>query len=704
MRLVLDVENSVTHQSFVNHEGEKKEWVDLTPYHPDNFLVSVGLGKNPTQAPEDTECLFFQHNTHQPTPDGAEILQNSLDETDLLICHNAKHDLAWLQECGFVYNKELYCTQIAEYLLCRAVKKSLKLDALAKEYDLPLKKSEMIEYYLANKIGFEDIPPDVVEEYGRGDVHTTACLFNKQQERFKMPTYAPLIGVLKMMCAFTPVLIELERNGVKIDREELDRIGKEYEKEAKDLDVELNKMIYSVMGDRPINLKSPDDKSMLLYSRKVTDKKTWKEVFNIGKDHLGNDKKRPYMSKSQFNKIVRSLTEVVYRQEAKHCDVCDGKKFIQRTKVNGDPFKNTSKCPGCEGKGMLYIDTHQKAGFKLAPASIQQTAAAGFTSNKDELEKLRGKASETAQVFLTKLERRNALTTYLSTYVGGIKRFTDGDGFLRASYNQTVAATGRLSCTQPNLMNFPRAKTFPVRKVFTTRFEGGNLLDSDQGQLEFRIAGFLSRCKDVRNDIDNHVDAHAFTRDTINAFDPSLPQINRQDAKVHTFKPLYGGMSGTPREVVYYEAFLDKYPGVKAWHEVLKKEVLNKGYLTIASGRQYAFPYARRLANGYVLGSTKIVNYPVQGFATADLVPLGVIAIWRRMKIVGVKSLLVLTVHDDIVSDIYPGEEEIMTQIHTEGLLDMQAMCQEFFGIDFDYPLEVESKIGKNWLEMETIE
>ena len=229
------------------------------------------------------------------------------------------------------------------------------------------------------------------------------------------------------------------------------------------------------------------------------------------------------------------------------------------------------------------------------------------------------------------------------------------------------------------------------------------MLKADYGQLEFRGAGYLSGCTIVRGDIDNGVDVHSYTRDTINAYD-NEPDITRQDAKSDTFKPLYGGMSGSPRQVNYYKSFLAKYSGVTAWHEKLKTEALTTKRVVLPSGREYAFPGAQRLQGGYVKGTTQIVNWPVQGFATGDLVPLGVLSVYRKMKArTDLKSVMMITVHDDLEIDVYPGEEEEVTKIITEGLLDLNAMCMEFYNLDFKYPLEVEVSIGPNLLDQDTI-
>ena len=148
---------------------------------------------------------------------------------------------------------------------------------------------------------------------------------------------------------------------------------------------------------------------------------------------------------------------------------------------------------------------------------------------------------------------------------------------------------------------------------------------------------------------------------------------------------------------------MEKYAGVTEWHERLKKEALGTKRIRLPSGREYSFPYAKRIAGGYVTGTTQIVNYPVQGFATADVVPLGLICLSDEMKERGLKSKLVLTVHDSVIIDVYPGEEDIMAHTAQSCLLCIDDMCMDYYGLEFDYPLSVEIKMGPNLLELDTI-
>ncbi len=264
----------------------------------------------------------------------------------------------------------------------------------------------------------------------------------------------------------------------------------------------------------------------------------------------------------------------------------------------------------------------------------------GFKTDKLTLIKMAKRGDQFLKVFVEKITRYSALESYLNTFVDGIKRHTTKKGFLYPSFMQTVTATGRLSSRNPNFQNQPRGNTFPIRKVIASRLEGGRIMEIDFAQLEFRTAVFLAQDKQGIEDIKNGVDVHQYTADIIGC--------SRQEAKAHTFKPLYGGMSGTENEKKYYTAFLKKYPDIKKWHEKLQDEAIRRKVITLPTGRQYAFPKAERMPWGGSSFSTQIKNYPVQGFATADIVPLACINIQKLLEENNTKSLLVNTLTDSI--------------------------------------------------------
>ena len=135
----------------------------------------------------------------------------------------------------------------------------------------------------------------------------------------------------------------------------------------------------------------------------------------------------------------------------------------------------------------------------------------------------------------------------------------DDHGFIHPEFMQCVTATGRLSSRNPNFQNMPRGSTFAIRKVVESRFDDGYIMEGDYSQLEFRVAGFLAKDKVVYDDVRNGTDVHAYTA--------SIIGCTRQEAKAHTFKPLYGGTTGTEDQKRYYNDFKDKYADIATWHE-----------------------------------------------------------------------------------------------------------------------------------------
>ena len=151
--------------------------------HFGNRLVSVGWKWLLNQ---DVNYQFFYHsemdNWYSST--AAEKVQNDLDEADVLVGQNIKFDITWLRACGFKYDGHLYDTMVAEYLRAKARKWSLSLESLAKRYNVKQKEVDLIAPYLKDKKTFYDIPADIVEEYGKGDVIATEQVAVKQLEAF----------------------------------------------------------------------------------------------------------------------------------------------------------------------------------------------------------------------------------------------------------------------------------------------------------------------------------------------------------------------------------------------------------------------------------------------------------------------------------------------------------------------------------------
>ena len=265
---------------------------------------------------------------------------------------------------------------------------------------------------------------------------------------------------------------------------------------------------------------------------------------------------------------------------------------------------------------------------------------------------------------------------------------------------QHRTSTGRFSGADPNMQNMPRGNTFPVKKVFISRWTDGQILEADFAQLEFRVAAFLGQDKVAIEEVSTGFDVHSYTAKVITEAGQT---ISRQEAKAHTFAPLYGasGFGRTPAEATYYKQFNDKYEGIAEWHNKLAKQALNEYVITTPSGRQFSFPDVQRKSNGTPTQFTQIKNYPVQSFATADIVPISLLYIDNKLK--DMQSCIVNTVHDSIVIDVHPTEVKQVIDIINETNNNLKTLIDKEWNIDFNVPLLLEAKIGYNWLDTKDV-
>jgi len=679
MKLTLDVENTTTERGGKLH---------LDPFEPTNSLTMVGMLSDRGEE----LIVTFDHNEVDATTDGHAIVQQWLDETTVLICHNAAYDLLWVWESGFTYDGAVFDTMLAEYVLQRGNKEPLSLEACAERYELETKKQDTLKEYFRKGYSTRDIPHDELSEYLSADLHATQQLADKLIYRLNTPADSGLRSTVDLTNQVCVTLARIYQRGFAVDLSKLDEVRNEFEQERADLEKALQSHVRNVMGDTPINLNSPEQLGWVIYGRKVIDKADWASKID------------PYMDDVSFRSMVSYGTERLYKTVAQQCHTCSGTGYVRKTKKNGEPFAKPSRCAECNTEGFLFIPSDTLAGFKFKPPSSKWLSANGFSTSKQNLELLeagaKSRGMDDAVDFLYKVRRLSAVDTYLSSFVEGIRNYTKQDGKLHVSLLQHRTSTGRFSGANPNMQNMPRGGTFPVKKVFVSRFDGGLVMEADFAQLEFRAAAFLSQDEVAIEEVSTGFDVHSYTAKVIT--DAGQP-TSRQDAKAHTFAPLYGatGFGRTKAEAAYYEHFNSKYKGVAAWHSRLAKEAIETQKITTPSGREFAFPDVVRKSSGRVSHFTQIKNYPVQSFATADIVPIALLHIEDLLK--GMQSCIVNSVHDSIVIDVHPDEEaQVINAIDsTNGkLLELITLR---WGIEFNVPLLLEAKIGPNWLDVKDI-
>ena len=678
MRLILDVENNVT---------KRNDKLHLDPFEPDNCLVMVGMKTDNWE-----RVVTFEHATEPPTPNGHKIVQEQLDKATCLVCHNVAHDLIWLWESGFEYEGIVFDTMLGEYILQRGQKKPLSLEQCAERYELDNKKQDTMKEYFKNGTLVSEIPHDELSEYLVYDLRATFDLANKIHRRL-MTTDYDLYDTVTHTNMVAVCLCRIYQRGFKVDLDKLDDVRKEFEKEKQDITNELSQQVQDLMGDRRINLNSPEQLSWVIYSRKPKDKAMWGNFFD------------PYMNKKDFVQAVDHHSEVVFKVSAKTCPTCRGRGYITKVKKDGTPFKKPNKCPNCNESGWLYEERpNQIAGLRFSPPTAKWVSANGFSTNKINLEILEHFAKRNnnmkAELFLKRVRRLSALETYLSSFVEGISTYTKTDGKLHVRLLQHRTSTGRFSGADPNMQNMPRGGTFPVKKIFVSRWEGGKILEADFAQLEFRTAAYLSQDASAMKEIEDGFDVHSYTAQVIT--DAGQP-TSRQEAKAHTFAPLYGatGFGRSQAEASYYEQFSSKYKGVAKWHKSLANEALETGRIKIPSGRSFAFPDVVRRGNGTVSFFTQIKNYPVQAFATADIVPL--VLMTMENMLLEMESCIVNTVHDSIVIDVHPDEVDVVLDLVNRINSQLKTLIDTRWQIDFNVPLKLDVKIGDNWLDTKDV-
>jgi DNA polymerase I-like protein with 3'-5' exonuclease and polymerase domains len=682
MRLVLDVENSVTKRNGKDH---------LDPFEPTNELVQVGMVNA-----DNTDELHIVNINHDEAKDtsgaGRKLVQDILDMTTLLIMHNAQHDLMWLWESGFKYDGAIYDTMLAEYVLDRGQRTALGLGACAERRNLEVQKDDTLKRYFKEGFNTNEIPLAELSFYLRFDLLTTAELYHAIEADYAKPESKSLHVIRDVTFRTCQTLTRMYMSGIKVDLQVLDGVRQEFEREKADIEDRLQRKVRELMGDTPINLNSPEQMSQVVFSVAMKHKSEWVELFNFTN------------TPQEFKDAVKANTETLYRTKAYTCPTCEGQGKTYKIKKDGTKFAKPNKCKDCDARGFKLEKTNIVAGLKFTAPNKGWVSANGFSTGKDNLDVLMSTAKnhgkDDAVAFLNDLKRLNAVSSYLSAFVDGIGSYTKGDGFLHVGLTQHITATGRFSGRNPNMQNMPRGGTFPVKKVFVSRFEGGQILEADFAQLEFRTAAYLAQDETAMEEIATGFDVHSYTAKVIS--DAGQP-TTRQQAKEHTFAPLFGatGYGRSKAEQAYYTHFVEKYKGIAAWHKNLAEEALRFNKITNISGRQYAFPDIKRRDNGMPTHFTMIKNYPVQGFATGDVVPVVLNKLHDLLQ--PLQSCVVNSVHDSMVVDVHPDETQQVLDIIGQLNSGINDLVEETYGVVMNVPLLLEAKIGPNWLDTKDV-
>lgn len=324
--------------------------------------------------------------------------------------------------------------------------------------------------------------------------------------------------------------------------------------------------------------------------------------------------------------------------------------------------------------------------------------------------------------FLEMLRTATKLSAQLSKTLDFFKGVVDEyDGQFHGVFNQVTTATHRLSSSGRRLLmqqftdsqgrakgksaqfqNLPRQ----FKDCLRPKEAGWLMGEVDGSQLEFRVAAYLGRDPVAISDIRNDTDIHLFTASVLNGVgveDVTKPM--RQAAKADTFKPLYGGQSGTVKQVEYYKAFRAKYSALYKEQTSWTHTVLNSKYLRTEWGMEYHFANTRMSQDGYIDNTASIFNYPVQTLATAEIVPVALVYLWHRLLVNDAKTTIVNTVHDSAIAEVAPGEERLWGRLSVQTFtLDVYEYLDRVYDLQFNVPLGVGISLGERWTSEDTVE
>ena len=336
---------------------------------------------------------------------------------------------------------------------------------------------------------------------------------------------------------------------------------------------------------------------------------------------------------------------------------------------------------------ILFDEMHMPGGKKTKT---------GYSTAAGVLEKL-----AVDYPFVQKILDYRQVTKLKSTYADGLADYIGPDGRIHGTFNQTITATGRISSTEPNLQNIPVRMELgrEIRKLFVPR-KGYLFIDADYSQIELRVLASMSGDENLIEAYREAEDIHAITASKV--FGVPLAEVTpelRRNAKAVNFGIVYGisafglsdNLSISRKEAAdYISSYFESYPQVKQFLDALVASAKETGYSVTAFGRRRPIPELK--AANFMqrqFGERVAMNAPIQGTA-ADIIKIAMIRVDRRLRKEGFKSRLVLQIHDELLVETAPEEQEKVAVLLEEEMKH---------AADLKVELEIGMKTGKTWFE-----
>jgi len=619
-----------------------------TAYGPNRFydkgfyLTCIGITDNFGKK----EVFWFDHkDNHEPWDESLKRVRYLIETADTIVAHNLKYDMTVLRGYGISFeNQELWCTMVTEYLLSGqdTRNRSFSLDACATHRGLGTKIDKVKELWSMG-VQTYDINQELLHEYVLHDCDLAMGLYEVQS---KDPEYQYIKKVHKLQMEFQLSLSDIELYGFKLDVHKAKGYVEQFDNEIKNTTDRMKEIV----GDPHINIGSDSQRSAILFGGAL--KTEWREWH------------------------IQTL----------------------KTKRESKYYKKR------------YTDEYRYEGLGFTPIG-KKNKKGNFPVDKNTLEDLRARTPIQKEVKSLLLEYsvvKKARETLLGKDDKGLINKIGTDGHVHSNMNMAVTATGRLSSSDPNNQNIPRGSTSPLKKCIIPYYDG--ILQADLSQKEWRGAAESSQDEVMIHEINSGIDQHNAA--CVDLMELELNKANRTHAKIFNFRMIYGGSAygyyrdGKMPNFPLYKwdkivaDFCEKYSGLTEWQERNIESVYkNNGTLRIMTGRKFVFERDK----DYAYKERAIKNYPVQGLAGGDILPLLVVVIRRGLKANGFKSRMILSVHDSIVFDYLKEEYERLVNLVSQVFKDLTSYIKAYYGIPWRTNLAGELEAGPNYGALEKI-
>jgi len=620
------------------------------PMHPDNRVVAWGITKD--------YVLYDPQTTY--TEAVFKALVDACVPKNVFCGHNLAFDLMYLYKNPKLKKRiqqfKIWDTQLAEYILSAQRTKWSSLDELSVKYGLPVKDDKIKKYFQAG-LGSDKIPPEELIPYLKQDVTNTLAIAKKQWQRAVDQGQLTLIETqMEALHATT----EMQFNGLHIDRAALDAYTIEVVNDYVEVKLNLEALATGYVDD----INSP---------------KQWSQFF------FGGTKK------------IRVKEAVgLYKNGNIKYKLMDKQLIIK-------PF-------------IRYVPDPEKVSAKTGQVSVDDSVLTDMLAHTFDAR---------AISIINALLKYRELSKQLSTYVQGLSKHIIGD-FIHGKLNHTATVTGRLSSTNPNLQNISNN---PIKQIFTSRFNDGIIVEVDFNQLEVVALAHVTRDIQLIKDISGGADIHsALYKDM---FGRMPTKEERKPFKARTFQLIYGaGAKAISKSAgcsfdeakKFVDVFYTRYPQVATWHKEFATEVETKSVyelddegfrekvktyvLKTETGRRFSFKEyhsdSEWSSRTYNFSPTELKNYPIQGLATGDIVPMMLGIIFRKLEDrEDVK--MVNTIHDSLMFDVKKDSVSDFIEEITNILKDTHKYFLEIFKKPLALKLNAGASIGVNWFDMKEL-